>query len=77
MVGATGVVWGAARCVLTGLVRLMGRDGNSFMLCSFDWVFVGVKVQGRVWMVFLLALRGKTGHGGGYGSRSPYLSYVS
>jgi hypothetical protein len=28
-------------------------------------------LRGRVWMVLLLALRGKTAHGGGYGSRSP------
>ena len=30
VVNVNGVVWGAARCVLTGLVRSMGRDGNSF-----------------------------------------------
>ena len=30
VVDVNGVVWGAARCVLTGLVRSMGRDGKSF-----------------------------------------------
>ena len=29
--GVNRVVWGAARCVLTGLIRPMGEDGNSFM----------------------------------------------
>jgi hypothetical protein len=65
----------------SALSSMFARSGL-MRLFMFIWPMIGVGIRacqglgGRVRIVFLLALRGKTAHDGGYGSRSPRMLYL-